>query len=366
MLCSFNKALVDPQRAERISGCLLGGAVGDALGSPIEFLSLDQIRRKFGPGGVNGFEDYRRVGILGAGQITDDTQMTLFTAEGVLRAYARWRERGICHPPEVIYHAYLRWLHTQGEQSRETTFEGGDDGWLIQIPALHARRAPGSTCLAALCGGKMGTVEDRINGSKGCGGVMRVAPIGLFAWIDDPFTWGMEAAAITHGHPSGYLAAGCLAQLIHDLVAGDPLLPALDHAIRRLQEKPDHGECLRALQQAIRLWETDQGVGATPERVERLGEGWVAEEALAMGVYCALVAGEDFARGIRLAVNHRGDSDSTGSIAGNLLGALLGKAAIPSDWLSRLELREVIEETAADLTIGFQDTPEWWSKYPRG
>lgn len=51
------------------------------------------------------------------GAITDDTQMTLFTVEGMLRAIVRGRERGICHPPSVIHLVYIRWLHTQGEKS---------------------------------------------------------------------------------------------------------------------------------------------------------------------------------------------------------------------------------------------------------
>lgn len=353
----------DRERAERIKGCLLGGAVGDALGGPIEFFSLEKIRKRFGPTGVTGFGDYRKAGISGVGQITDDTQMTLFTAEGLLRAYSRWRDRGICHPPTVIYHAYLRWLHTQGMQSKDSPFEQ-DDGWLIRVPELHHRRAPGNTCLVSLQSGKMGSLEDPINQSKGCGGVMRAAPIGLLGRVDDPFSWGMESAAITHGHPSGYLAAGCLAQMVHDLIEGASLGSCLDHVFHLLQNKIGGEECALALHHAIQLWEEGRGTETTAEWVETLGAGWVAEEALAIGVYCAIFAGDDFAQGIRLAVNHSGDSDSTGSIAGNLLGASLGKDAIPVEWLETLELREVIETIAVDLAIGFQDNQKWWNRYP--
>lgn len=345
----------DPARAVRIAGCLLGGAVGDALGGAIEFTPLERIRQRFGPEGVTGFEDYCKAGIRGVGLITDDTQMTLFTAEGLLRGYAQQREKGTGNIPTAIYRAYLRWLDTQGEDSG---LEGKNDGWLFQVSDLHACRAPGNTCLSALESDRMGTVEEPINNSKGCGGVMRAAPVGLATFVDDPFKLGMEAAAITHGHPTGYLTAGCLAQVIHDLVEGNMLVGALNHAISILQEYPDHKETLSSLRHAIQLWEEDRGEGATPERVEQLGQGWVAEEALAIGVYCALAAGADFATGIRLAVNHSGDSDSTGSIAGNILGALLGKNAIPGEWLSQLELREVIEEIANDLSTGFQESPD--------
>src|SRR5262245_151511 len=134
----------------RIAGCLLGGAIGDALGAPIEFASLRAIREQFGH---DGLRDYARAyGRLGA--VTDDTQMTLFTCEGIIRAYVRGSDRGICHPPSVVHHAYLRWLATQGLKVKAsivgTTNEDWPDGWLITNQELWSRRAPGNTCLAAL------------------------------------------------------------------------------------------------------------------------------------------------------------------------------------------------------------------------
>lgn len=101
----------------------------------------------------------------------------------------------------------------------------------------------------------------------------------------------------------------------------------------------------------------------TAEKLTALGAGWVAEEALAIGVYAALAAGT-FREGVLLAVNHGGDSDSTGSIAGNILGAALGRGAIPAPWLEKLELRDVIEQVAADLVTEFEESGEWWRKYP--
>ena len=92
----------------------------------------------------------------------------------------------------------------------------------------------------------------------------------------------------------------------------------------------------------------------TPERVESLGGAWVGEEALAIALYCALVA-SDVRSGLLLAVNHGGDSDSTGAITGNLLGATYGVDALPSDLLDGLELRDVIETVANDLADVFVD-----------
>ena len=96
----------------KIRACLFGGAMGDALGAEIEFWSLERIRARF-PRGLTELPPHDGR----AGRITDDTQMTLFTAEGLLRADVRWNHKGICHPPSVLHHAYIRWLHTQGERS---------------------------------------------------------------------------------------------------------------------------------------------------------------------------------------------------------------------------------------------------------
>jgi ADP-ribosylglycohydrolase/serine/threonine protein phosphatase PrpC len=357
-----------PPRAsvdDRIRGCFLGGAVGDALGGPVEFDSIDRIRRRFGADGIANFaEAYGR-----AGAITDDTQMTLFTAEGLIRAYVRAVNKGICHAPGVVDHAYVRWLATQGERSRRWT-DRGPDGWLIGVRALHDRRAPGNTCLSALRAPRAGTVDEPLNDSKGCGGVMRIAPVGLLGpqFTGDRFDLGCDVAALTHGHPSGYLAAGALAELVAQLLSGQPLERALDQVESRLVERPRHEETLEALRAGRML--AASGEEPSPEAIAALGEGWVAEEALAISVYCALVA-RDVEHGLRLAVNHSGDSDSTGAITGNILGALHGTRAIPARWIKQLELREEIEQLIADWIACFGpestadlESEEWRSRYP--
>ena len=332
-----------PELRDRFRGCLLGGALGDALGASVEFLSLTEIRNRYGPGGLRELAPaYGRVGAL-----TDDTQMTLFTAEGLIRAWDRGSERGIWDPATMVHEAYLRWLKTQGERSAHPLFDPAASTGLAGVPELNSRRAPGGTCLGALHSPVAGTRQEPLNDSKGCGGIMRVAPVGLaFA---DAFALGCDTAALTHGHPSGYLAAGHFAQVIADVTRGATLRDAVAHATELLRAEPDHGETLRAVERAVALTE----FGApTAEKLETLGEGWVAEEALAIALYCALTA-EDFRAALVLAVNHSGDSDSTGSLVGNLLGALWGEAALPADWLAQLELREVIAELAGQLHARF-------------
>ena len=342
------------RRREFYRGCVLGGAVGDALGAPVEFMTLTEIHRHYGAAGIGTFDEaYGR-----AGAITDDTQMTLFSAEGLLRTICRARHKGLASTADVVYRAYLRWLHTQGYPWDAA--RGELDGWLVGVPELHSRRAPGNTCLSALLASRPGSTEEPANDSKGCGGVMRAAPAGLVNH-DDPFALGCEIAALTHGHPSGYLAAGCLSAIVAGIVAGQGLLDAVRAAMGLLARRPRHEECTRALERALAAHRAGP---ASAETVESLGAGWVAEEALAIGVYCALAAGDDFAAGVRLAVNHGGDSDSTGAIAGNLLGALLGVQSIPAEWLAGLELRREITELADDLLTEFRPDDEWWQRYP--
>ena len=326
---------------------MLGGAVGDALGAPVEFLDLAEIRRRHGHSGIVGLEAvYGR-----KGAITDDTQMTLFTAEGLILSRVR-PEYGHGGQRTAIYHAYLRWPFTQDAHRQEQLVNAHGtcaviDGILTGHRALFSQRAPGNTCLSALRSGKMGSMDQPINDSKGCGGLMRVAPIGMaYPDAEQSFQLGCASAAITHGHPTGYLCAGFLAALISRMASGESILGALPDASRILTTYKDHDECLKAVEGAVELSHISN---PAPEVIEHLGKGWVADEALAIGLYCALVAGDDFRRGVLLAVNHSGDSDSTGAVTGNIMGAQYGTGSIPSEWLCDLEMKDVIEEVAADV-----------------
>lgn len=323
-------------RLEQIKGCLLGGAVGDALGAPVEFLEWPAIRPKFGPGGIVDFAP--AYGIRGA--ITDDTQMMLFTAEGLLRAYVRGSSRGICHVPSVIHHALLRWLMTQDHLPGTNV---SLDGWLVQERDLWARRAPSTTCISALKASKgFGFLAE--NDSKGCGAVMRVAPCAFFG---NAFEYAAESARLTHCHPTGSLTAGLFADILQRMA--DRQL-RLEHAVTEslaiYGNRPGMEESRAAIERVLFFFH--EGYRPTPERIDEFGGGWVAEEALAIGIWCALAA-TSFEQGILSAVNHGGDSDITGLITGHLLGIQHGVAAIPVRWLGSLELRNVIEKVAHDI-----------------
>ena len=328
---------------DRLRGSLLAGAVGDALGAPVEFMRLQDIQRAFGPDGIADYAPYH--GRLGA--ITDDTQMTLFTAEGMLSAYVREMLRGMCSVTSVVSHAYLRWLKTQGIKPR---VEIDETSWLLGTPGLHSRRAPGNTCLSALRAMTAFTNAKADNNSKGAGGIMRVAPVAMMFYgqpeqADMVFRLGKESAWITHGHPSGHHSAAAFAVILHALLCDESLSTGIERADRMLQTNPDADETRRAMTLGVDLARSQF---PPAEAIPIIGEAWVGEEALGVAVYCALVA-RDLEQAIRMSVNHGGDSDTTGILVGQLLGAIHGESAIPARWLEPLELSEVIGQLADDL-----------------
>jgi len=181
-------------RSSRGSGDVcLGGAIGDALGAPVEFMRLGEITSHFDSGQVDGYlPAYGR----DAGAITDDTQMTLFTVEGLIRMWVRRRLEGEADA-SVIHRAYRRWYRTQTE-AYPASFDV-DDGWLLTEEWLWSRRAPGNTCLSGLAAAR--ELGSRVaNDSKGCGTVMRSAPLGMVS--SDPMVLADECSGLTHGHPT--------------------------------------------------------------------------------------------------------------------------------------------------------------------
>lgn len=336
---------------KKYQGCLLGGAVGDAFGYPVEFLEEGLIFEFYGESGIT---EYNLVN--GVAQITDDTQMTLFTANGLLLPATRNNTaEGIEKYTECISFCYMDWLKTQAAES--FGFEMPSYSWLNYEPDMNHSRDPGKACISALMSGKKGSIEFPINNSKGCGGVMRVAPIGLF-FCDDEMTideidmLGAQAAALTHGHDLGYIPAAALVHIINKLAheEGITLEDAVIDSISKMKElfpKAEHlADFTNLMEEAIELSKKDLG---DLEGVKKLGFGWVAEETLAIAVYCALKYEKDFEKAIIASVNHSGDSDSTGAITGSILGTYLGVDGIPQKFLKDLELKDVIETMAKDL-----------------
>lgn len=358
----------------RYRGCLIGGAAGDALGYPVDFMKYSEIKKRFGSDGITEY-----VLDKGLARISDDTQMTLFTATGILHGETRGCIRGIMGDPwSYVWLSYKDWYRTQTEKY---PLDGYHYSWLDDVPGLYCRRAPGNTCLSVLSVGREGSVDNPINDSKGCGGVMRVAPIGLYFGekkhysIEMADQIGAEAAALTHGHPLGYITAEGLVHIIallsHNDISIEEAVSDMKNVIYNKYAQTQHEAVdifLELIDKAIEL-ATDKHI-PSDEGIISLGEGWVAEEALAISIFCSIRYSSDFEKAIITAVNHDGDSDSTGAITGNILGSHLGLSAIPERFIKHLEFKGLIIEIADDLfhdcRIGDyidEKDPEWEDKY---
>ena len=382
-----------------IRGSLMAGAAGDALGYSVEFMSRSAILSKYGEKGITQFEIDRN----GKALVSDDTQMTLFTANGMLMGLTRGYMRGIGGWPEqYVDGAYIDWYYTQTGKKRPDFV--GDDfhyTWLRDLPELAHRRAPGITCLNA-CESLLRDEQPQ-NNSKGCGGIMRVAPMGL---LDAAFSKregmgaydtarlaeaGADIAKVTHLHPLGYLPAALMTMLVSRIV---PLTPdevkvfikaivndGLDIMMRMYGDKYSND---KQYLKALTLKAVDLAYSDIPDSdaIRQLGEGWVAEEAWAVSLYCAIRHIDSMKDAIIASVNHDGDSDSTGSITGNIMGAIYGYEAIKKERLfcpegkrfeETIELHNIILALADDLYTGCiiseyapRDTPEkkqWYGRY---
>ncbi len=356
---------------DRIRGCLIGGAVGDALGYPVEFKKEADIFSKYGEKGIT---EYVLDPKSGKALISDDTQMTLFTACGLLVGDTRGALRGIRAEPRCyVARAYSDWYDTQyfsfedfAKEKQKSEYRCSS--WLMDVPELFVRRLPGNTCLSALEGrrSKYPSIDEPVNTSKGCGGIMRVAPIALDYRGDELGELdkeGAELAAITHGHSLGYMPAAVFTHVINRIVYGkkqplkDIILEARDTAARIFAGDEHLKELTNIIDLAVELSGNSE---ADLDNIHRIGEGWVAEETLGIALYCALRYKDDFSAGIIASVNHKGDSDSTGAVTGNILGALLGYDAIEEKWKADLELHDVIMEMADDLCHGCQMSEYDW------
>lgn len=305
----------------RLLGCIVGGTIGDALGYEVEFWLQKEIEEQYGI-----LDHY----ILHEGKalISDDTQMTLFTMEGLIQ-----EGEDIL---DSIYNAYLDWLKTQHYK----TIQKGRSS-LLEFQELYSQRAPGYTCLSVLEANERGSIYRPINHSKGCGGIMRVAPI---AFLKEDILFkdqlAAQVSALTHGHPLGYIPSAYHVHILSRLLEGYTLMDAIKDANRVIPSIFEGSEKLiQLIEDAITL---SKNTLSDVKNISLLGQGWVAEETLAIALYCCLRYEKDFNKAIVASVNHDGDSDSTGLVTGNISGLLTGYDKIEKQWKDSLECMDII------------------------
>ena len=327
---------------DRAAGCLLGGALGDSFGYPVEFMSLDVIKSRNGGSILSD-----PIPVRGMYRFSDDTQMTVLTAIGLVE--------GGGDRMGAVWKLYRRWAEFQS--GREDHSSG--DHWVFGYESMRGYRHPGRTCMSAIMANPFPCAIDApFNDSKGCGGVMRTSPVPIWCYANgagsaDSARLAARIAASTHGHPLGYLTAGFLSSMIFHILDGKDLDASLSSA------RTDCIECfggacldemLDLLDEAVRLSGSDLPDEAA---MAKLGEGWVAEETLAMAVFSCLRHPDDIHAALACAVNITGDSDSVGAVAGNILGASLGAESVRSAFdCDVLEDSGMIEKVAGMLVAG--------------
>ena len=291
---------------------IFGLAIGDALGYPTEFLSLDQIKAEYGENGISELPE--------SALFSDDTQMSVAIAEALI---------------------------TAGDQDLETIMDAISEEFIKWRHSPENNRAPGNACLTGVSNMERGVhwSESGVPDSKGCGSAMRVAPIGyVYQHHPDKLKQVAKASGIcTHGHRTAVAAsvgAAYLVKLALDGIEPGNMIPEMLSFIAGISGEFDTAlsnvpECLD--------WPNEE------DALKYLGEGWIGEEAVALALYCFLKHPDDYKKTVLRGANTNGDSDSIACIAGGISGAYLGIEAIPKKWIQEIEKSDDLNNLAIRL-----------------
>lgn len=334
---------------DRYLGCVLGAAIGDGMGFAVEGLADFEKSNYFEDGMIK--EPYIDED-TGMNMISDDTQMMLFTMDGMMWAYIRCNSRGIgSYESSGVWQSYARWYYTQTgivlddyimhkHEHEPVALSSIGVKTILEYDELYSNRNPSEQSLVMLESMQMGTMEMPINDFKDPSCLTRVAPVGLFLRDNpaDAFVVAARLAAITHGNPTGYLAAGAYAYIIAEIANEKDMDEAVRNALLELKKYLYIDEVNDALEYALHLSECDYPWNVATEMI---GEGNTAEQVLALGTYCALKA-NDYEEAVYQASNTKGLTSSTAFVAGSLAGAFYGDGNIPASWRSSVELKEMM------------------------
>lgn len=292
-----------------IRGSLFAGAVGDSLGLPLKY--IDSLAE------LNTIASENLSLINSSALVSVNTQLILFTLDGLINTknndYSTY-----------LYDSYRHWYNTQNQGHLATMYPSR----LKDNLKLHQVRAPGATCLKSLKLNIPGEIGFPLNNSKGCGAVVRCAPIALMVEnYSLACQIAMENAALTHSHPLGYLTAGFLSYLLNRLTyeqlslkiiieQGIEYFQSLDISLKLYLE-----QLIELIKLACKLSENDL---SDQVNLQQLGLGWTAEEALAIAIYSCLRYPTKIKDSLMCSINHLGNSDACGSICGNIMGCLIG------------------------------------------
>lgn len=340
-------------RQSAYRGCLLGMAVGDAMGYPVDSLGLGEIRENYGPNGLLGYDL-----VNGYADITSYTQLAAFACNGLLIALTRGQMMGKMAPlVKYVGLSSREWLASQRPWGRpERTF-----CWLLQRPEVCRRYCMDTRMLDTLGREMPGTLETPANSFTGPGGLTTAVAAGLFYAPNrmgqrELDRLGAETVALTQGGPLAFLSGAALAHLVSRCLVR-PQAPLKQLVLETVQAvnaqfASQYSQC-QELTTLLRLAVAMEADASLPtwDVMEKLRCASAAQ-VLAGAVYACLAGGEEFDASLIIAVNHSGRSAAVGAVTGALLGLRQGEAALPEFYLECLESRETLRELADDLWSG--------------
>ena len=337
-------------------GCLLGLAVGDALGEPADKLSLAQIREDFGPGGLMGYAG-------DTARVTSHTQLCAFTANGLLLGQTRGQVSGKMAPfARYMALSQKEWAKTQRPYATLQRIYC----WVYWVDEFRRRACADSRMVEMLSVDHIGSLEEPINRLDGCGSLAAAVAVGLFG--TDAARLGAEAVALTYGHSTAFLSGAILADLIHRVVTrrGEDLRILMEESMTAAEAQfSETFPKVRAVTGALRYaMDLAQQPGDVLEKLVCQ----TAPQVLAGAFWVLMRCGDDFDAAMVAAVNHSGRSSAVAAVVGAVLGARLGDAQLPAFYVESLEVLEPLRTIADDLYRGCPSVMdlEWDRKYLQG
>ena len=339
-------------RDDLFRGCLLGLAVGDAMGYTVDAKTLDEICADYGPNGLLGYDL-----VNGYADVTSYTQLAAFSANGLLMGLTRGQLQGRMAPlVRYIGLALREWSRSQHYCQQERNY-----CWLSQVPEIKRRRCMDTWMLSVLGGSALGTLEEPANHSNHPAALTVVIPVALLSAQlslpqEEVDLLGAEAVALTHGSPEAFLSGAVLTHMLSRIVQGCDMAPS--ELVRDTMDAIQI-QFGRQYHQTTTVWEALQLAQTLAssetvtqmEAMERL-RCRTAPEVLAGALYAWLTCRGDFDAAMITAVNHSGRSAAVGAVVGTILGATLGYAALPEFYLESLEPTQILLELANDMVQG--------------
>ena len=356
-------------------GCLLGLAIGDAMGYPVDTKTWPQIQEDYGPYGLMGY-DLRN----GYADVSSHTQLAAFSCNGLLLGLTRGQVYGKMAPfVRYVGLAQQEWAIGQ----RRYDQPGRNHCWVFRVAELRHRHCTDTRMVETLNRGNLGSLEDSVNKYDTPASITSAVAAGAFAGLgrleqQEIDRLGAESVALTHGHPLAFLPGAVVAHLISNCLLHPEkrLIMLIRDALRALEDQFSR-EYPRMVNHITTL--VEQALSLAVERLARPVEVMeqlkcdTGAEVLAGAVYAAMLCEDDFDNAMVIAANHSGRSAAVSSLTGAILGARMGEQALPEFYMDGLEIADVLRDLADDLVQGCPMVRgsllfdgDWESKYLHG